>query len=284
MENDLLPQKQHGFMKQLSTLTQLICHLDNVISLLGNHASVDVIYLDFAKGFDKLDIGLLLQRLEDIGIQGRVQQWFSAFLRGRKQRVKVNGTLSRESEVKSGVPQGTILGPLLFILCIAPLSALPLNSSIISYADDTKLTIGRNDLDPTSLQSDLNSIYSWVSDHNMAFNGSKFKWIVYGEPTSQPLYCDTSNQPISQVSTVRDLGVTLQCNGRYDQHIQERVSKASQMCGWMLRTFETREKTPILTLYKSLILPLLDYCCYRMTAVPQTFVVCHLFWLGISRE
>ena len=92
--------------------------------------------LIFAKGFDKLDIGLLLQRLEEIGIQGKVQSWFSAFLKGRQQKVKVNGTLSRASEVRSGVPQGTILGPLLFILYIAPLAKLHLNCSIISYADD----------------------------------------------------------------------------------------------------------------------------------------------------
>ena len=241
-------------------MTQLVEHLDQVIKLLEYHEAVDVAYLDFAKAYDKVDFGLLLQRLEEVGIQGKVQAWIAAFLKGRKQRVKVNGVIGKVSEVVSGIPQGTILGHLLFILYIAPLSQLPHHCQISSYADDTKLTIGRDGSDSNPLQRDLDTIYSWVEHHNMAFNASKFMVMTYGESDFPPVYLDSAQRPISQVSSTRDLGVILQSNGKFDQHIQEKVSKASQLCGWIFRTFKTRDKLSMLTLYKSLILPHLDYC------------------------
>ena len=261
LQNSLLPSKQHGFMKQLSTVTQLIEHISTLTDTLEHYQGADVLYLDFAKAYDKVDFGLLIQRLSDLGIRGKVLGWINAFLRGRKQKVKVNGVIGKEADVISGIPQGTILGPLLFILFIAPLADLPSHSSISSYADDTKLIIGRTDQDDFSaLQGDLNLIYSWVKDNNMAFNSSKFKVMSYGDCSSPPVYKAPGGEIISQVESIRDLGVTLQTDGKYDLHIHEKVSKASQVYGWVMRVFKTRERYPMLILYKALILPHLDYC------------------------
>ena len=94
----------------------------------------------------------------------------------------------------------------------------------------------------------------------MAFNASKFKVMCYGNNDVPPLYTDPKDQIITQVSSIKDIGVTLQDDGKYDLLIHEKVSKASQVCGWVMRVFETRERQPMLTLYKALILPHLDYC------------------------
>ena len=176
VKNHLMPHSQHGFVENHSTMTQLIEHLDSIIRLLDESEAVDVVYLDFAKAFDKLDHRLLIQRLGDLGIVGKARDWIKSFLMDRTQRVKVDGKLSDEKRVISGMPQGTILGPLLFILFISPMSNIPQCSMISSFADDTKIIAPRS----ANLQKDLNDIYDWVHSNNMEFNGSKFRVVSNG--------------------------------------------------------------------------------------------------------
>ena len=116
--NDILTDKQHGFRPHRSCLTQLLVHIDNILERVGNECNVDVVYLDFSKAFDKVDHKLLLQKLQKIGIQGKIYEWIRSFLNNRKQRVIVDGEASESAEVKSGVPQGTVLGPVLFLIFI----------------------------------------------------------------------------------------------------------------------------------------------------------------------
>ena len=268
---------RRGYYTSLSSVTAIRecsanthCHIhynitdrsEDFITQRSEFEYVDVCYLDFAKCFDKLDFNLILQRLEHLGIRGRVQQWIETFLKGRKQRVKVNGELGSETEVLSGVPQGTILGPLLFILFISPMPSIPEHSHISSYADDTKLVKGRNNQDVSKLQQDLEQIYQWVNQNNMALNGDKFRVITYGASSDMDIITlsDPNAQSIDCVSSIRDLGVTLQSDGKITQQLHEKVTKGAQMCGWIFRTFKTREKSAMLTLYKSLVLPHLEYC------------------------
>ena len=117
-DNFLLSNKQHGFRKGRSCLTQLLSHYDAILRNLNSEDETDVIYLDFSKAFDKVDHGLLLKKLKHYAIGGKLLDWIREFLVNRKQIVSVDGIHSEPADVLSGVPQGTVLGPLLFLLYI----------------------------------------------------------------------------------------------------------------------------------------------------------------------
>ena len=117
-DNHLLSKHQHGFRKSKSCVTQLLAHIDTILEMLSEGANADVIYLDFAKAFDKVSHKILLRKIENLGINGKVLTWLKSFLSNRYQSVTVEGELSFLHLVLSGVPQGTVLGPLLFIIFI----------------------------------------------------------------------------------------------------------------------------------------------------------------------
>ena len=175
----LLPDGQHGSPAMRSTLTQLLSHWDSILDGLENGEGVDAVYLDFSKVFDKVETGVLLHKLKDAKVLGKVGCWLAAFLDSahRQQAVVVEGRVSPLSPVISGVPQGTVLGPVLFLLHIADIarsvSALTTTSS---YVDDTRASICIKDMssDCQALQEDLVSIYNWADDVNMTFNSEKF--------------------------------------------------------------------------------------------------------------
>ena len=139
---------QHGFRKQRSCLTQLLNHVDHILKCLNSGDEVDTIYLDYAKAFDKVDHKVLLAKLPKYGLKGKVHAWIKEFLTNRQQTVVVEGSKSSFQPVVSGVPQGTVLGPLLFILYINDLVDVLQFAKGLCFADDTKLTsaiAGEND-------------------------------------------------------------------------------------------------------------------------------------------
>lgn len=257
---DSIPDQQHGFRSNFSTVTQLIQHFDDIIEGLEHNDCVDIIYLDFAKAFDKVDHTLLLKSLAEVGVIGKVLSWIKEFLTNRTQNVKIEGYLSQTKQVLSGVPQGSILGPILFVVFIAPLLKLPLKSSISSYADDTKLVCGRNFLGTNDLQVDLQLIYDWVEARNMQLNGEKFRSMTF-DPSGadRPTYLNNDGHPIISVSAIKNLGVIIQENGKFEEHVQTKVTKAFQTCGWIYRTFKSRDPLTMKTLYKSIVQPHLEY-------------------------
>ena len=265
-EHELFNQNQHGFRSARSCLSQLLSHFDQVIKLLEEGKIVDVIYLDFAKAFDKVDIGLTLKKLRQHGIGGKLGRWLEAFLTGRIQQVIVDGHISESRNVISGVPQGSVLGPLLFLILIGDIDSDITKSFVSSFADDTRIGDGIcSPEDMKLLQDDLHTVYKWAKENNMELNDDKFEHLRYLPTKSTIPPCDTpyqssSETPIEQKVHLRDLGVTMSNDGTFKEYISVKVTRMKSTLGWILRTFRTREALPLLTLYKALVLSDHDYC------------------------
>ena len=275
----LLPTEQHGFREFRSTLTQLLTHWDKVLEHLENGETVDVIYTDFSKAFDKCETNVLLHTLRECGVRGRVGQWIAAFLspQTRKQAVGVDGRISSLVPVVSGVPQGTVLGPILFLIHIRGISSkLSQGTTSSSFADDTRIMRGvRSTADCVQLQADLQSVYDWAEEVNMKFNSSKFEWVRYtASKVAAPefVYQGPDYSAIEQKDNLRDLGVRLSNNLSFSLQVEKAVSSASQMVGWGLRTFRGRNSFLLLTLFKSLVQPHLDYCSQLWSPTSQELI------------
>ena len=178
--HNLISSKQHGFRKGRSCLTQLISHIDNIIQNQLDGSETDVIYLDYAKAFDKVDHKILLTKLKRYGITGHLHDWLTQFLTNRQQVVTINGRHSRPSPVISGVPQGTVLGPILFILYINDLEKVLSESRNGSFADDTRLSHAiQFATDTSTLQTDLDNVVKWSKENNMKLHEDKFELLCY---------------------------------------------------------------------------------------------------------
>ena len=262
-ENGLLSKDQYGFRPGRSTISQLIVHIDKIIEILEKNQNADVLYLDFAKAFDKVCHKTLLNKLEGFGITGKILDWFKSFLSERYQRVIVQGKLSEPEKVKSGVPQGTVLGPILFILYINNITEVLKSCAIKIFADDSKLIKAmESEEDRIQLLEDLIAVIKWADDNKMQLNETKFMLVQRGknENLKQPYRID-ENTMVEQSEYVKDLGILVDWELKWRQHIATTTTSASQLTGWVLRVFQNRSMEVMLTLFKALIRPKLEYGC-----------------------
>ena len=273
-KNFLLSDKQHGFRRGRSCLTQLLSHYDNILKNLNEGREVDVIYLDFSKAFDKVDHSLLLRKLEFYGISGKLYDWIKNFLTNRKQVVTVDGQHSDPEDVTSGVPQGTVLGPLLFLVDINDLEEVVDHVDPSSFADDTRLSGSiQQEGDMVLVQEDLNKVVEWSLQNNMVLHEGKFEYLCYrtGRPKwleDLPFtndrnleYTTPAGFSLSPKDSVKDLGVTLTPDCNWSTHINLMTAGARQLAGWALGVFRDRTTTVMMTIWKSLIRCKLEYCC-----------------------
>ena len=266
-DNDLLPDGQHGFRAKRSCLTQLLAYWDSILEQLEQGKGVDAVYTDFAKAFDKCETGVLLHRLKDCGIRGKMGHWLAAFLDPsiRKQAVGVEGRLSSLTPVISGVPQGTVLGPCLFLIHLMGISSsISKETTTSSFADDTRLQRGiSKEEDCEMLQHDLDKVYEWAAEVGMMFNAGKFELLRFWldrESAPDILYLSPEGGPIEEKECLGDLGVVVSTDLSFDDQVDMTVESGSRMAGWALRTFRRRGRHLMLTILRSLIQPRLDYC------------------------
>ena len=181
----LLTKNQHGFRKGKSCISQLLEHAEKMVQAIENKVNLDSIYLDFQKAFDKADHFVILKRCYQKGIRRKIWTGLADYLIGRTRRVIANNMTSDVIVVGSGVPQGSVLGPLLFLIIINDIADLNILSNIGIFADDSRLISEiRNEDDALEIQSDLEKLYNWADINNMAFNGEKFEYIKMGEKDS----------------------------------------------------------------------------------------------------
>ena len=263
--NNLFNDEQHGFRSGRSCLSQLLAHHNSIIEGLEDGSDVDVIYLDFAKAFDKVHHVILLNKLRKLGICGKIHKWLESFLCGRTQKVSVEGFVSEESAVTSGVPQGTVLGPILFLIHIVDINKDVEHCRVSSFADDTRIVKAINKPDDRNLlQTDLNRIYDWSCENKMKFNNDKFEMVSYPvrpeDQTNHRYYTQNGHQIESQ-NVVKDLGITLSNDTYFTSNIFEKVANAKRFVGWIMRTFRSRGTLVMLTLFKAFVIPRIEYCC-----------------------
>ena len=234
---DLFNCHQHGFRKNRSCLSQLLEHYQLILQEMEMGNEVSVIYLDFSKAFDKVDHMILLEKLLAIGVTGKLFDWICAFLLERRQTVLVDGKESEVENPSSGVPQGSVLGPLLFLIHISDIDMNLEYTSASSFADDTRVMARESESSQVTVQRELSLIYEWALQNNMKFNETKFEHLQYRvkqELQHDWTYFAADGQPIVKPSEVKDLGVIMDSEASFDLHIEKMVSKARGQAGWVL--------------------------------------------------
>ena len=264
-DNKLFSFKQYGFLKGRSTVSQLLKILDDITSMLESGGQVDVIYTDLEKAFDKIPHERLLLKLKSYDFNGYILSWNKAFMSNRSQRVTLDVVFSDWKPVTSAVPQGSVLGTLLFLIYINDLPEVCENfAEILLYADDAK--IYRHILkseDHYKLQEGLSKFKAWMDKWLLKLNVEKCKVVSYGRCTENySNYYVISSNVISNLDFVncyKDLGVIFDKHLNFSEHIDTKVNKAYQMLGLIKRHFKYLKPDTLLLLYKSLVRSHLEY-------------------------
>jgi hypothetical protein len=219
---------------------------------------VDVIYLAFRKAFDTVPHRRLIKKLEAYGIKGSLLTWIKNFLSGRRQRVVVNGKLSTWAEIFSGIPQGSVLGPILFVIFINDLPD-DVTCTAKIFADDTKLFQGISSTeDCLQLQDDLNRLVDWSQKWQMSFNEAKCNVLHLG--STNPCYeYSMRNTTLEAIAEEKDLGVTIDRDLKFHLHVAKAVNKASRMLGLVRATFTCIDETTLPRLFTAMVRPHLEY-------------------------
>ena len=258
-ENNILYKDQHGFVNRRSCLSNLLSTLEDITALYDQGYPVDEIFLDLRKAFDKVPHQRLLYKLKKLGLGGNILNWIESFLSARKQRVRVRRSYSQWTRVESGVPQGSVLGPILFILYINDLPDA-IKSSCKIFADDTKLIKPvNNEDDAKALQQDLVSLQQWCDTWKLQFNPQKCHVLHIGKNNIKHAYT-INDQPVIAVDEEKDLGCMMDKSLKIETHVTYCIKKANKMLGLIKRTFSYLNKDIFLVLYKTYVRPLLEYC------------------------
>ena len=234
----ILSPANHGFRKNHSCETQLLLTTHDLLRLRDQGYQVDVAILDFSKAFDTVPHKRLLGKLEHYGIKGNVHRWIGNFLSGRKQSVVVDGSFSRQEDVLSGVPQGTVLGPLLFLLHINDLPAsVDPDTRCRLFADDCLLYRKIESIeDQLALQNDLRRLQLWAAQWGMRFNASKcYIMSIHRGSSHLPFLYELCNTVLTSVTEEKYLGVLIADDLSWTAHRNSVLTKANQKLGFLRR-------------------------------------------------
>ena len=246
---------QHGFRRKKSCTTQLLEVMDDFSRFHDKNENFDAIYLDFKKAFDSVPHIRLSRKLEAYGITGNLLSWIEDFLADRTQKVKVGKEESQNSDVISGIPQGSVLGPTLFTVFINDLPEC-VQSLCKIFADDTKVYNLSSNKD--QIQQDLNDIQEWSDKWQLPFNASKCKCLHFGKNNPNNVYY-LKETPIACCEEEKDLGITFDTSLKFNEHICNITKKANQVLGLIKRNFKYLDDKNLIKLYKALVRPHLEY-------------------------
>ena len=263
-QNKILVKFQHGFRAGHSCETQLITTIDDLATNMDEKCQTDMIILDFSKAFDTVPHRRLILKLKAYNIDSKTIRWIEQWLHMRSQTVVVDGQQSKASQVISGVPQGTVLGPLLFLLYINDIAS-GTSSTIKLFADDCviyrRVTTAADCL---ALQSDLDKLVSWSDKWLMSFNVKKCVTMTITNKKTR-ISADSPYNirgvPLDEVTTAKYLGVTLSENLSWKPHINEICTKAGNTLSFLRRNFSRANTSIKSRMYTTLVRPQMEYAC-----------------------
>lgn len=267
---------QHGFMRNRSTVTNLFCLTQYISYQMDVNNQVDVLYTDFSKAFDRLDHGILLRKLRIAGLSLSLVKLFECYLTGRTQYVECRGFVSENILVTSGVPQGSILGPLFFVFFINDIVE-DFNVRYLLYADDVKIFCSINSLeDCIKLQSNLDKISDWCIENSLPLNVTKCSVLTFSKKVF-PVWFDyhIHNITLSRPDTVKDLGVIFDGKLSFNLHVNAIVKASYKNLGFVLRnSFRFTDVNVLMLLFNAFVKSKLEYAALIWQPGYNTYTEC----------
>ena len=268
-ESKLLHKYQFGFRNNMSTEQAAVMFLDDIRSKVDKGELVGAVFIDLSKAFDTVSHSQLISKLSSYGIHDKELDWFTDYLFNRQAVVKFGNNISSTATVYSGVPQGSILGPLLFLIIFNDLTDVVKHSRVIKYADDTVLYVSDKDVRVISrkLTNDLTKLSNWLTETELVINLKKGKTEALLFGTSQKVSKDHDNLivhcndlRIANTTSYKYLGVTIDSSLNLNSFFQQCYKKVSSRLRllWKLRPYLDRESAH--TIYRSMVLPNFTYC------------------------
>ena len=264
-ENNILDPKQGGFRSGHSTINTVSYFLDDIYKGMNTRQCTLSTFIDLKKAFDTVNHSILLKKLSKIGVGGLLHKWLTCYLENRKQRTSANDQISSEGLVTCGVPQGSILGPTLFLIYINDLGKLVKNCTLFLYADDTVISNTGHDLDglTAEMEEDLRNLEGWFKKNKLTLNAKKTNYMIFGlraklkEIHHHSLHFGTT--PIERVQSVKYLGITLDPVLNFNKHAEGIFRKIVFKIYQLAFLKESMTAQIRLKMYKTMILPHIDY-------------------------
>ena len=270
-DNKLISVNQSGFIPGDSTVNQLVSIHHDICMALENHTDIQLIFFDISKAFDKVWHKGLLHKLKCIGIKGPLFNLLSDYLYNRKQRVVLNGTCSSWQNIQAGVPQGSVLGPILFLIYINDIGSNLLSKASL-FADDTSLSKHITDpiISNSEIQDDLNTIQSWATKWQVTFNPLKSEALMIALRPNRYIHDFTfQNHSINNVDTHKHLGLIWNNDVSWKSHLSTVISKASKRID-MLRALKFKlDRTSLEKIYFAFIRPIFEYASVVWDSAPR---------------
>ena len=263
LSKNVISKQQHGFVRKHSTTTNLLESTHDWIVGLGSANNVDVVYIDFSKAFDSIVFSKLLFKLQNCGISGRLLSWLSSFIHGRSQCVVLENCFSSSRYVLSGVPQGSVLGPILFLVFINDVASICCGETTVElFADDLKLYSVYNSTDNSAnLQHSIDKLVEWSNLWQLQINMNKCQVLSIHTKLNINISSNYSLNGfvLSSAALANDLGVYVDSNLTFKHHIATIITKAHQRAGVFFRGFVSRSYEIIRKTFITYIRPLLEY-------------------------
>lgn len=254
--HQLLSPDQYGFRPKRSCAAQLLHTLQEWSQMIEEGNTVDAIYLDYSKAFDAVPHQRLLTKLKSYGIGGKLLKWIGAFLTSRRQQVVINGVCSDWVPVSSGVPQGSVLGPLLFVIYINDMS-VSTECPLKIFADDTK--IYQVSAESDKLQADISQVLLWSEKWQLPFNEAKCKVLHVGSGNPHQTYT-MRDRSLDVTVMEKDLGVQMDQDLKFRKQAATAIAKASRVMGVIRKSFQKLDRDTLPILFRTLVRPHLEYC------------------------